>query len=123
MGSGSGVGEFRAIDAIQAALESPLLNNNNISGAGNILLNITSGKDEITMDEVGKITDYVQDVVGHSASIIWGTGNDETLDDEVVVTIIATGFAYRSEEHTSELQSRPHLVCRLLLDKKNHPKG
>lgn len=94
MGSGSGVGEFRAIDAIQAALESPLLNNNNISGAGNILLNITSGKDEITMDEVGKITDYVQDVVGHSASIIWGTGNDETLDDEVVVTIIATGFSY-----------------------------
>ncbi|TCO04949.1 cell division protein FtsZ [Natronoflexus pectinivorans] len=94
MGSGTGIGEFRAIDAIQAALESPLLNNNKIEGAGNILLNITSGKDEITMDEVGQITDYVQDVVGHSASIIWGTGNEESLDDEVTVTIIATGFAY-----------------------------
>ncbi|MGQ1948139.1 cell division protein FtsZ [Geofilum sp. OHC36d9] len=94
MGSGTGSGEFRAIDAIQAALESPLLNSNNISGARNILLNITSGVDEIRMDEVGKITDYVQDVVGHSASIIWGTGTNEALTDEVVVTIIATGFAY-----------------------------
>jgi cell division protein FtsZ len=94
MGSGTGSGEFRAIDAIQAALESPLLNSNNISGARNILLNISSGVDEIRMDEVGQITDYVQDVVGHSASIIWGTGTNEALTDEVVVTIIATGFAY-----------------------------
>ena len=93
MGSGAGSGEHRAIDAIEAALESPLLNNNNIKGAGNILLNITSGVDEITMDEVGIITDYVQNKVGRSASIIWGTGIDSRLKDEVVVTIIATGFA------------------------------
>ncbi len=93
MGSGEGFGEFRAIDAIQAALESPLLNNNKIEGAGNILLNITSGLDEITMDEVGQLTDYVQKAVGKTASIIWGTGIDETLNDEVVVTIIATGFS------------------------------
>ena len=94
MGSGTGVGEFRAIDAIQAALESPLLNNNKIKGASNILLNITSGVEEITMDEVGQVTDYVQEMVGQSASMIWGTGIDERLTDEVVVTIIATGFAY-----------------------------
>ncbi|HBX88080.1 MAG TPA: cell division protein FtsZ, partial [Marinilabiliaceae bacterium] len=60
----TGVGEFRAIDAIQAALESPLLNNNKIKGASNILLNITSGVEEITMDEVGQVTDYVQEMVG-----------------------------------------------------------
>ncbi len=94
MGSGRAEGEFRAIDAIQAALESPLLNNNQIAGAQNILLNITSGTNEVTMDEVGQITDFVQEVVGNNASIIWGTGSDSNLNDEVVVTIIATGFDY-----------------------------
>jgi cell division protein FtsZ len=115
MGSGLGVGEFRSIDAIQAALESPLLNNNNISGAGNILLNITSGADEITMDEVGQITDYVQDVVGHSASIIWGTGTDDTLQNEVVVTIIATGFAYSNMVEPTPKSSEKK-VTRLEMD-------
>jgi cell division protein FtsZ len=93
MGSSSADGNERAIDAIQAALESPLLNNNDIRGAKNILLNITSGVDEITMDEVFEITDYVQGRVGASASIIWGSGTDEQLNSEVGVTIIATGFA------------------------------
>ncbi len=92
MGSAYADGDNRAIDAIQASLESPLLNNNEIRGARNILLNITSGVDEITMDEVGEITDYVQDVVGDGASIIWGTGSDESLGKQVCVTIIATGF-------------------------------
>jgi len=93
MGSATAQGNERAIDAIQAALESPLLNNNDIKGARNILLNITSGVDEITMDEVGEITDYVQDRVGETASIIWGSGIDERLNGDVSVTIIATGFA------------------------------
>lgn len=93
MGSATADGDERAIDAIQAALESPLLNNNDIKGAKNILLNITSGVDEITMDEVFEITDYVQGRVGASASIIWGSGTDELLKSEVGVTIIATGFA------------------------------
>ncbi|MBN2164732.1 MAG: cell division protein FtsZ [Marinilabiliaceae bacterium] len=92
MGSATAEGDERAIDAIQAALESPLLNNNDIRGAKNILLNITSGVEEITMDEVGEITDYVQDVVGANASIIWGTGIDPEIGDKVNVTIIATGF-------------------------------
>ncbi|HLW06639.1 MAG TPA: cell division protein FtsZ [Marinilabiliaceae bacterium] len=108
MGSGVGVGEFRAIDAIQAALESPLLNSNNINGSSNILLNITSGVDEITMDEVGKITDYVQEVVGRSATIIWGTGMQEDLKDEVVVTIIATGFASGGVMDTHILEEEKH---------------
>ncbi len=95
MGSASAEGEERAVDAIQAALESPLLNNNDIKGAKNILLNITSGVDEITMDEVGYITDFVQEKVGRNASIIWGTGSDERLNKQVNVTIIATGFASR----------------------------
>lgn len=93
MGSATADGDERAIDAIQAALESPLLNNNDIKGAKNILLNITSGVDEITMDEVFEITDYVQGRVGATASIIWGSGTDELLKSEVGVTIIATGFA------------------------------
>ncbi|WP_010663106.1 cell division protein FtsZ [Marinilabilia salmonicolor] len=93
MGSATADGDERAIDAIQAALESPLLNNNDIKGAKNILLNITSGVDEITMDEVFEITDYVQGRVGATASIIWGSGTDELLESEVGVTIIATGFA------------------------------
>ncbi|WP_430813027.1 cell division protein FtsZ [Carboxylicivirga sp. RSCT41] len=92
MGSAYAEGEKRALDAIQASLESPLLNNNEIRGARNILLNITSGTEEITMDEVGEITDYVQEVVGEDASIIWGTGNDDGLARQVCVTIIATGF-------------------------------
>jgi cell division protein FtsZ len=92
MGSGTASGENRAILAIQQALESPLLNSNDIRGAKNILLNITSGVDEITMDEVGEVTDFVQETVGSSASIIWGTGTDTELKDQVNVTIIATGF-------------------------------
>ncbi len=92
MGSSSASGENRAILAIQQALESPLLNSNDIRGAQNILLNITSGIDEITMDEVGEVTDFVQDTVGSSASIIWGTGTEPDLNDQVNVTIIATGF-------------------------------
>ncbi len=115
MGSGRADGEFRAIDAIQAALESPLLNNNQIAGAQNILLNITSGVNEVTMDEVGQITDYVQEVVGHSASIIWGTGNDNKLKDEVVVTIIATGFDYDNVVE-SAVQPQNREVIRVELD-------
>jgi cell division protein FtsZ len=96
MGSSSASGEDRAIQAIKQALESPLLNSNDIRGAKNILLNITSGVDEITMDEVGEVTDFVQDTVGLSASIIWGTGADTELNDQVNVTIIATGFNTRN---------------------------
>jgi cell division protein FtsZ len=92
MGSGCAQGPDRAIRAIEDALTSPLLNNNDIRGAKNILLNITSGADEITMDEVGQISDYIQAAAGSTADIIWGNGIDESLGDKINVTIIATGF-------------------------------
>jgi cell division protein FtsZ len=92
MGSGISEGADRALMAIQQALTSPLLNNNDITGAKSILLNITSGTTEITMDEVGIITDYVTRTVSKDALIIWGTGIDACLEDRIGVTIIATGF-------------------------------
>jgi cell division protein FtsZ len=96
MGSAKASGENRALHAIEDAMNSPLLNNNNIRGAKNILLNITSGKQEVTMDEIGDITDYVQDKAGNEADLIWGNGVDETLGDEISVTVIATGFSTSS---------------------------
>lgn len=92
MGAATAQGENRAITAIQEALTSPLLNNNDITGARNILLNITSGTNEVTMDEIGQITDFVQNAAGSNADIIWGNGNDQSLGEELSVTIIATGF-------------------------------
>jgi len=96
MGSGIASGEGRAIKAVQEALESPLLNDNDIHGANFILLNITYGSDEILMDEISNITDYVQEAAGQTAEVIWGYGQDETLEDKVCVTIIATGFEAHS---------------------------
>ncbi|HEX2934630.1 MAG TPA: cell division protein FtsZ [Bacteroidales bacterium] len=92
LGSGVAEGEDRAIKAIQQALVSPLLNNNDITGARNILLNIASGEEEISMDEVGIITDYVTQSISKDALIIWGTGIDSRLENKISVTIIATGF-------------------------------
>ena len=92
MGSGSAEGENRAIKAIEMALSSPLLNDNNIRGAKNILLNITSGTEEILMDEISEITDFIQDESGSTAEIIWGLGKDESLGSKINVTLVATGF-------------------------------
>ena len=94
MGSSSAEGENRAIDAIKEALNSPLLKDNDIKGAKNILLNIMSGTGdgEITMKEFGLITDFLGKAVGTSSNIIWGTGFDEQLDSTIQVTVIATGF-------------------------------
>jgi len=93
MGSASATGENRAFEAVEAALNSPLLNNNDITGARRILLNITSGTgdDELTMDEMTVITDYVTRSA-KNASMIWGTGNDESLGKAVSVTVVATDF-------------------------------
>lgn len=96
MGSGSAEGENRAVKAIEAALASPLLNNNEIKGAKSILLNITSGRKEITMDEISEITEYVIASSARDASLIWGMGSDEKLEDKISVTIIATGFKMNS---------------------------
>ena len=96
LGSGTATGEGRAVKAIETALNSPLLNNNDITGADNILLNITSGEDEISMDEVGEITDYINHSASRNATIIWGTGMEKSLGEEISVTIIATGFKTNS---------------------------
>jgi cell division protein FtsZ len=93
MGSARSRGEGRALRAVEEALNSPLLNNNDIRGAQNILLNITSGGEEVTMDEIGQITDYIQTKAGHDADLIWGNGVDEKLGEDISVTVIATGFS------------------------------
>ncbi|MDF3028598.1 MAG: cell division protein FtsZ [Fluviicola sp.] len=92
MGSAVSEGEGRAINAVQEALTSPLLNDNNIEGAKYILLNITYGDIEVTMDEIGEITDYIQDEAGSTADVIWGHGYDPTLGNKLSVTLVATGF-------------------------------
>ncbi len=92
MGSGEAEGEDRAMRAIQNALHSPLLNCSDIKGAKNVLLNITSGRDEVTMDETYIISEFVQEATGYTADIIWGKCDDENLGEKISVTVIATGF-------------------------------
>ncbi len=92
MGSAIASGSNRAQEAIMKALDSPLLNDNKISGAQNVLLLIVSGSEEITIDEIGEINDHIQGEAGHSANIIMGVGDDENLEESISVTIIATGF-------------------------------
>ena len=97
MGSSWATGENRAIKAVEQALSSPLLNDSNISGARYVLLNITCGSEEITMDELGEITDYIQEAAGQTAELIKGYGIDDSLGDKVSVTIIATGFTSKAD--------------------------
>ena len=112
MGTGTAEGNDRAIKAIKEALESPLLSNNNIKGAKNILLSVNSGTEEITMDEIGEISDYVQNVAGNDADIILGTGNDESLNEEISVTVIATGF---HENTIAELVAHKNTTAPVIL--------
>lgn len=93
MGSAQATGENRAQEAIVSALDSPLLNDNKITGCKNVLLLIVSGTEEITIDEIGEINDYIQEEAGHNANIIMGVGDDPTLGTSIAVTVIATGFA------------------------------
>jgi len=92
MGSATAEGEGRAMKAVELALSSPLLSDNDITGARSILLNISSGSDQITLDEIGEINDFVQEMAGSDTDIIWGNCNDDTLGASIRVTVIATGF-------------------------------
>lgn len=92
MGSAVSSGSNRAMIAIEKALDSPLLNDNKITGAKNVLLLIVSGREEITLDEIGEINDHIQNQAGYSANIIMGVGEDESLEDSISITVIATGF-------------------------------
>jgi len=105
MGSASAEGENRAMCAVKSALDSPLLNDNDIVGARYILLNITSCDVEVSMDEMGEITDYVQEQAGQTAEVIMGVGNDETLGNRIGVTIIATGF--KTKDQLVNVSSKP----------------
>ncbi|MFO7616401.1 MAG: cell division protein FtsZ [Bacteroidales bacterium] len=96
MGSATASGSERAQTVIEQTINSPLLNSNDIRGAERVLLNITSGLDEVTVDELGVITDRIRDRVGRMVNVIWGTCTDETLENDIRITLIATGFSDES---------------------------
>src|ERR1700712_855603 len=112
MGSSTAEGENRALKAVEGALLSPLLKDNEIEGARYILLNISSGDKEVTMDEVSVITDFIQEEAGLAADLIWGNCKDEALGDKLSVTIIATGFQTRDEREKE--QSSKKVVSMLM---------
>jgi cell division protein FtsZ len=117
MGSSAAEGDNRASKAVEQALESPLLNDNDISGAEYVLLNITYGDREVLMDEITEITDYIQDAAGSTADVIFGHAKDETLGEKLSVTVIATGF--KSSPITGFEKAPVKNVTTLEEDKKN----
>jgi len=106
MGSASASGSARAHEAIMKALDSPLLNDNKITGAKNVLLLIVSGSQEITIDEIGEINDHIQAQAGHGANIIMGVGEDEALGEAIAVTVIATGFDVDQQDDIVNTESK-----------------
>ena len=106
MGSGAASGSNRAQEAIVKALDSPLLNDNKITGCKNVLLLIVSGTDEITIDEIGEINDYIQTEAGNHTNIIMGVGEDENLGNEISVTVIATGFGQEQQNEISNTEAK-----------------
>ncbi|TCK67389.1 cell division protein FtsZ [Winogradskyella wandonensis] len=106
MGSATASGQTRAQEAIMKALDSPLLNDNKITGAKNVLLLIVSGTQEITIDEIGEINDHIQTEAGHGANIIMGVGEDEALQESISVTIIATGFNIDQQNEISNTEAK-----------------
>ena len=106
MGSATSSGSNRAQEAIMKALDSPLLNDNKITGAKNVLLLIVSGNEEITIDEIGEINDHIQEQAGHGANIIMGVGDDSLLEDSISVTIIATGFNIDQQDEISNTEAK-----------------
>ncbi|MFV0366098.1 MAG: cell division protein FtsZ [Mangrovibacterium sp.] len=102
MGTGRAEGEGRAMAAVKQALESPLLDSNDIRGSEDILLNIISGNEEVTIDEVGEILDHLQDEAGDDTNIIWGNGIDSSLGNEISVTVVATRFSTNPSEIIQE---------------------
>ncbi|WP_348797833.1 cell division protein FtsZ [Flavobacterium adhaerens] len=114
MGSSVSSGENRAKEGIIAALDSPLLNDNKITGAKNVLLLIVSGTNEITIDEIAEINEHIQFEAGSNANIIMGVGEDEALGDAIAVTIIATGF--NMEQQNEIVNVEPKKIIHTLGD-------
>ncbi len=118
MGSAVSFGQNRAKEGIISALDSPLLNDNKIKGAKNVLLLIVSGKEEITIDEIGEINDYIQAEAGYNANIIMGVGEDEALDESISVTIIATGFDIEQQHEIVNVE--PTKIIHVLGDEQHN---
>ncbi len=112
LGYAEAAGEDRAKAAVELALNSPLLEENDIRGAQHILLNISSGNKEVTMDEIGEITEYIQEEAGYGTHLIWGNCVDESLEDQLSVTIIATGF----DEGKKQLKAQQAETVKVHLD-------
>ncbi len=113
MGIGSAEGENRARRAVDEALNSPLLEDNSIWGAQHILLNITSGTREVTMDEIFQITEFVQEEAGFGTDLIWGNCKDESLGEAISVTVIATGFESQSKQLQGQDRGSQKIVVSL----------
>ena len=123
MGTGRAGGENRAEEAIKLAINSPLLNDSNIEGAKNVLLYITSGIDEVSLDEVVEITEYTQSICGNCSDVIWGNGVDESLGQDISVTLIATGFeskGYKKEEPVRQKVSNEQTTVSKQETSENH---
>lgn len=110
MGTASIEGDDRARRAVEAALQSPLLEDSDIKGAKHILLNISSGTREVTMDEIFEITEYVQEEAGQGTDLIWGNCFDESLGEKISVTVIATGFNNNKKENQVRTVSNETVV-------------
>jgi len=113
MGIGISEGDNRAVKAAQSAINTPLLNNGHMSGARNVLLNITSGSNEVTMDEIGLVTDFVQESIGHDCEIIWGNCSDDNLGEKLSITIIATGFENVQQDEIAQFSGGGKIVHQL----------
>ena len=122
MGSSLASGQNRAQDGIRKALDSPLLNDNKITGAKNVLLLIVSGSHEITIDEIGEINDHIQNEAGHGANIIMGVGEDDALEESVAITIIATGFNVEQQDEISNTETKK-VIHSLNEDQKSNTKN
>ena len=126
MGSGYAEGEDRAIRAVEEAVHSPLLDDSDIKGAKNILIYITSGTDEVSLDEVMEITEYVQDATGNCSEVIWGNGEDTSLGNGLNVTLIATGFNDKDDKHyvvhdAADCSAKVHNMYDDVVKPKNRP--
>ncbi len=121
MGSASAEGDDRAKQAVSGALASPLLADNEIKGAGHVLLNITSGTEEILMDEITEITEYVRNAAGADAEMIWGSCVDESLEGKVMVTVIATGFEEKRYKNDDKGQKKDETKVVFELEDEQQP--
>jgi cell division protein FtsZ len=106
MGSAKEEGKNRAKNAIVKALDSPLLNDNKITGAKNVLLLIVSGTSEVTLDEIGEINEYIQTEAGYDANIIMGIGEDDELGESISLTVVATGFALDQQSSITNTEAK-----------------